>query len=797
MADTSQHGLVKEQIQLPRRVLEAVANGIVITAPSGVITWVNPAFTRLTGYTAEEVLGQTPRLLKSGRHSNEFYQDLWATVLAGQVWHGELINRRKDGSLYVEEQTITPVCDARGKVDFLVAIKQDVTVRKQAEARLRELEDLYRRAIAAAGAVPYRRDETRSTFAFVGEGIKDLTGYTPDEMTLELWHRLCQEDIFRGPLAGLSLEEALRRIRCGEVDAWTEDCRIRTRHGEERWIADSSVEIRDEQGRSIGSIGLLQDITERKRAEEESKRAKEAAEAASQARAVFLANMSHEIRTPLNAIIGLTGLLLDTPLSGEQLDFVATIRSSSDTLLGLINDILDFSKIESGKLEMELAPFDLVTCIEETLDLLIAQADRKGLELAYSLAPGTPHTVLGDPSRLRQILTNLVANAVKFTDRGEVVITVEANPAQHLLHFAVRDTGIGISAEGIARLFQSFSQVDPSTTRRYGGTGLGLAISRRLSQLMGGDMWVESQPGAGSTFHFTVHAQPAPHPSPPDETALAGLVGKRALIVDDHAVSREILVRQLRAWQIEAVAVDSAAAALAQVESGAAFDVAILDRQMPEMDGLALAAYLQQFPATATLPVILLASVGASPEQARGLEIAAVLTKPLKQAHLRATLIHVLTLQPADLRPALPATRLDPTMAQRLPLRILLAEDNLVNQKVALYILARLGYRADVAANGLEVVQALRRQPYDVIIMDVQMPEMDGLEAARRICAEWSPSQRPYMIAVTAHALTGDEEKCLAAGMQDYLSKPVQADRLVAALERARLPSFTARTHDG
>jgi CheY-like chemotaxis protein len=398
---------------------------------------------------------------------------------------------------------------------------------------------------------------------------------------------------------------------------------------------------------------------------------------------------------------------------------------------------------------------------------------------------------------LRQVLTNLVGNAIKFTAQGEVVVTVsseliisdtggsDTGGNHHLLHFAVRDTGIGISAEGIARLFQSFSQVDTSTTRRYGGSGLGLAISRRLTQLMGGELWVESIEGVGTTFRFTLKAQDSPIQIYPLTIAPASLKGKRILLVDDHLITLDILARQLRAWEMIPVAVNSGAAALAKVSAGEVFDIAILDRQMPEMDGLTLAAQLRREAEGAQLPLVMLSSIGNSPSRAKELNFAAMLDKPVKQAHLQKILVSVLTQQSVARKPVPLVSRFDPTMAQRMPLRILMAEDNAVNQKVAQHMLSRLGYRADIAGNGEEVLQALQRQPYDVILMDVQMPEMDGLEATRRIHAQWSPERRPYIVAMTAHALIGDAEKCLVAGMNDYISKPIQLEKLIAALEQS------------
>jgi PAS domain S-box-containing protein len=687
---------------------------------------------------------------------------------------------------------------------------QQAKAHANALVRASEIEAGYRRAIAAADCVLYRKDETDQSFTFVDEGIAKLTGYTAQEMTPALWAEISRVDVFRGALAGLTLEEAIRKIKSGAIDAWTEDCMIVTRQGEERWVADASVEVRDEHGNSVGSIGLLQDITDRKRTEDELRQAKEHAEAAARTKAEFLANMSHEIRTPLNAIIGMTSLLLDTPLANEQRDFTETIRGSGNSLLTLINDILDFSKIEFGKLDLEMAPFDLVTCIEEIFDLFALHAYQKELELVYCIAPDTPTMIVGDPNRLRQILTNLVGNAVKFTEQGEVAVTVSSThdnsrvDAPYELHFAVRDTGIGIDSHQQVNLFQSFSQVDASTTRRYGGTGLGLAISRRLSELMGGRMWVESERGMGSTFHFTLRATFAPLELIFDHGALASLAGKRVLVVDDHPALRQQLAYQLRAWQMETVTVASGTAALQHIDNGERFDVLLVDKNLSEMDGPALAMQLHQHPAAVALPLVLLLPVGHHLPRAKTVDFAALLTKPIKQAQLLKTLAEVVGKRTAivtnsapmipngthtadtsaGMPPSLaPASDFDATLAQRLPLRILLVEDNMVNQKVARHILARLGYRSDVAGNGVEALLALHRQPYDVVLMDVQMPEMDGLEATRQICMRWHKSERPYIVAMTAHALTGDYEKCIAAGMDNYISKPIRLEKLVAALE--------------
>lgn len=561
-----------------------------------------------------------------------------------------------------------------------------------------------------------------------------------------------------------------------------------TAKGTHLWIRSMGEAVQVD-GKTQVIRGAFQDITEFHQQRLALVEAKKIAEKASHAKADFLANMSHEIRTPLNAVIGMSELLQNTSVNTEQAEFIGVIRSSGETLLVLINDILDFSKIESGNLEFESIPVHVRDCVENALELIARPAAEKNLDLMVSIDLDVPSAVYGDKTRLCQIITNLLSNAVKFTEKGEIVIsvsnTISTNGMTNHdgLHFAISDTGIGIPADRLDRLFKSFSQVDASTTRQYGGTGLGLAICSRLVSLMQGRIWVESCPGKGSTFHFEIPFKPAPNPPGVRSfTPSATINGKRLLIVDDNATNRRILSLQAQSWGLIPFATASGIEALTLLDRGDHFDLAILDVQMPVMNGYELAVEIRKRADTRKLPIMILTSLGDDGRNFEGLQISKLLTKPVKSTILYDSILQILQAPEAAAKENSIPLPPEPNLATEHPLRILLCEDLAINQRVATLLLGRLGYSAEVAENGIQALKALDRQTYDVIFMDVQMPEMDGLTCTRLICEKYPIETRPWIIAMTANAQEGDHQICLDAGMNDYISKPISGKAITQAL---------------
>ncbi|PQJ96680.1 PAS domain S-box protein [Chromatium okenii] len=794
-----------------RAFFESMDDLIFVATPSGEIRHINASVTRKLGYCVEELLGTSLLDLHPAERRAEAKRNL-VDLLSGRRKSCPLPLVAKNGQLLAVESRAW-----RGQwsgENCLFGMSKDLTNEQAAEqALIREQQRMA--GILLGTHVGTWEWNVRTGEVILNSRWAEILGYSLSELepiTIETWTRFTHPDDLRISQA------LLERHFKGECADYECETRMRHKDGHWVWILDRGRVIdRTPDGEPVWMLGTHQDITERRLAKDallESNRQLQAAneraqalalqaQAANAAKSEFLANMSHEIRTPMNGVIGMTGLLLDTQLTEEQHRYAETIRASGEALLTLINDILDFSKIEAGKLSLEILDFELTALLDDLAASLVHRAYEKGLELLCAAAPAVPTQLRGDPGRLRQILTNLVGNAIKFTASGEVAmqVTLEEDSIDSVrLRFAVRDTGIGIPEHKINLLFNKFSQVDASITRHYGGTGLGLAISRQLSELMGGTVGVSSELGRGSEFWFT--AQLGKQLAAPPEPSLPELAGIRVLIVDDNATSRVLLSERLRAWDMRPLAVADGLVALRTLEreqmNHDPFRIALIDLEMPGVDGETLGRSIRADTRMADLQMVILPSL-ARPnnlQQFAASGFAAHLPKPVRQQELCELLLALLSSTetstsetPLRLLGRPPSRSTSSTLTERFAqskARILLAEDNPVNQQLALGILKKFGLRADAVANGEEVLNALATLPYDLVLMDVQMPVMNGLEAARLIRNPASPLNNHAIpiIAMTANAMQGDREECLAAGMNDYVSKPVRPLALAEALEK-------------
>jgi two-component system, sensor histidine kinase and response regulator len=711
--------------------------------------------------------------------------------IAAAFLHGrnrfEWFHRRKNGEIFPAEVCMSPLTfDDR---PVLLGIVRDITERKRIEAELRQSEEQFRDIAENISEVFWMMSPAADKILYISPAYE------------KVWNRTC-DSLYENPMSWVEaihpddLERAHalfgRQLQGELVDS---EYRIRTYDGKEKWISDRAFPVRDKAGQIIRVVGIATEVTERKRYEEQLIRARETAEAANRAKSEFLANMSHEIRTPMNGIIGMTDLVLDTELNPEQLEYLNMVKTSADSLLALLNDILDFSKMEAGKMELDHLCFNLRKSLGEVVKTLAVKAQQKGLEFIFDVSPEVPDTVMGDPARLRQVVVNLVGNAIKFTEKGEIEVSVQVEAPSiegTILQFSVRDTGIGIPVDKQHQIFGAFTQADSSTTRKYGGSGLGLTISAQLVGLMGGKIWVESEAGKGSTFYFTVQVGQAETESPSEPLDMPQLAGVSVLVVDDNATNRRVLAETVLRWKMAPTAVESAAEAMKALQqardSGTQLPLILTDAHMPGVDGYGLVKAIRENPSFSDVKIVMLTSGGKRGDAARcqALGIAAYLSKPFDALELREVLLQVLATDPAKSETRALVTR-HTLREQRQSLSFLVAEDNAVNQTLIVRLLEKRGHTVAVAQNGREALEALEKGHFDIVLMDVQMPEMDGFEATELIRAkEKASGAHQPIIALTAHAMEGDKKRCLAGGMDGYVSKPLKLEQLFTVIDEIR-----------
>jgi two-component system sensor histidine kinase/response regulator len=773
-------------------VASRTENAVVIKDSANRIEWINDSFTRMYGYSLDEVKGKDAMEFLRGSESELELARMQTEMSSGRGYRTELTRYSKSGRRYCLAVECRPIADDDGRLTGFIEIASDITERKLSEESLRESEERKSAILELALDCIITMDHDGRILEF-NPAAEQTFGYARSHIVgKRAVDLLLPAAAHRGQLK--ELRRAFSR-EGGATPARRMEITARRSEGSE-FPAELTISVGRLGGKPFFTA-YIRDITERKQAESDLRNAMQAAEAANQAKSEFLANMSHEIRTPMNAIIGMTELALQTNVNSEQREYLGVVKASSESLLKVINDILDFSKIEAGRLEVETIPFSLREAVGDTMKTLALHAHRKGLELAYDIGPDTPESVLGDPLRLRQILTNLVDNAIKFTERGEVLVRVEAQEAQGedmACRFTVRDTGVGIAKEKQATIFAPFLQADTSTTRLYGGTGLGLTISARLVEMMNGRIWVESEPDAGSAFYFTVRlGVQAASKADAAETDFHGL---RALVVDDHPATCASLVRTMQGWQMETDEATSGTQALEMIKRASQrqrpYHLVLLDDALLDSEGQSIGRHIRQNSYLGVGALVSLCSPlrreeGEAPAES-GHRVS--LTKPVKHSELVQALRAALMGAVEPGAPSAAAQAVAETSRQKNKLRILLVEDNPVNRKLAQHVLEKEGHSVVSADNGLAGIEALENRTFDLVLMDVQMPKMDGIEATMAIREkEKGTGGHIPIIALTAHAMAGDRERCLHAGMDGYLMKPIQPATLIAAIERVQLPS--------